>query len=271
MGAEALYASPNLWLHRNSLTSIAVLCNKCLYGGIAMTSLENLFYYLKFISQRRKFKNMGGIITDRYVILSDYKDSAGVAKGHYFNQDLLVASFVHKHKPNRHVDVGSRIDGFVAHVASFREIEVVDIRDLAAPNHSNIKFVQADLMLEQAKIGLTDSLSCLHVIEHFGLGRYGDTVDPEGHKKGFINLVSLLKVGAYFYISFPIGRQNEVHFNAHRIFHPNDIFSWPGCNELELVRFDYVDDSGDLHQDINLRQDPPTVTHGCGVYTFIKK
>jgi hypothetical protein len=32
--------------------------------------------------------------------------------------------------------------------------------------------------------GYCDSLSCLHALEHFGLGRYGDPIDPRGHEKG---------------------------------------------------------------------------------------
>lgn len=56
--------------------------------------------------------------------LSDALEPSGSASGHYFHQDLLVARKVFERQPRKHVDVGSRIDGFVAHVAAFREIEV---------------------------------------------------------------------------------------------------------------------------------------------------
>jgi len=62
--------------------------------------------------------------------LDDRFDQSGTASGHYFHQDLLVASRIFINNPEKHVDIGSRIDGFVAHVASFREIEVFDIRSL---------------------------------------------------------------------------------------------------------------------------------------------
>jgi hypothetical protein len=226
----------------------------------------------KYESQYRGFQNLGGIITHRYPILSDWDDQAGAANGHYFHQDLLVASLIYIRKPIRHIDVGSRIDGFVAHVAAFRKIEIMDVRDLNNTGHENITFIKTDLMDENSvKDNITDSISCLHAIEHFGLGRYGDPLDPNGHIKGFNNILRMLSVGGTLYISFPIGKSNEVHFNAHRVFHPSDIFSWAeDAERISLVRFDYVDDTGKLHQNIELKNAILDVTYGCGIYTFKK-
>ena len=67
-----------------------------------------------------------------YPCLGNKYSESGTAKGHYFHQDLLVSRRIFTNKPKLHVDVGSRIDGFVAHVASFRDIEVFDIRSLAS-------------------------------------------------------------------------------------------------------------------------------------------
>jgi hypothetical protein len=204
--------------------------------------------------------------------LRDYDAQAGSASGHYFHQDLLVASFIHKSNPARHIDIGSSIDGLVAHVASFRKIEVMDVRQLKSTGHENIVFFQADLMDQNnARQNITDSISCLHAIEHFGLGRYGDPIDPDGHKKGFNNLLRMLETNGTLYISFPIGKTNAVHFNAHRVFHPQDILTWSNPeNKLELIRFDYVDDKGDLHQDVDLKSEDLDVVYGCGIYTFRK-
>lgn len=229
--------------------------------------------FLRYLSQRVLYKKLGGSITKSHVILYDFKDVAGVARGHYFHQDLLVASFISKENPSRHMDVGSRIDGFVAHVASFREIEIIDVRELGSIGHARIKFLQRDMMVSDRQFSeITDSLSCLHTIEHFGLGRYGDPINPDGYLRGFQNLVDMLKPGGTLYISFPISKKNEVHFNAHRVFHPLDILSWPldGAS-LTLQRFDYVDDQGDLHLDFSLESSVPSVVYGCGVYTFRKE
>jgi hypothetical protein len=121
--------------------------------------------------------------------------------GHYFHQDLVVAQKIFEAQSRRHVDVGSRIDGFVAHVATFRPIEIMDIR-VVKSKVPNISFLQGDLM-KPSDIR-SDSLSCLHKIEHFGLGKYGGPIDPQGHLKGFENLVDMLEKGGTLEISFPI-------------------------------------------------------------------
>jgi len=236
-----------------------------------LRKFNKIKYYMLFKKHRTEWLAKGGKITRDYVIISDFKDFAGTSKGHYFHQDLLVAGFIHKNNPKRHIDVGSRFDGFVAHVASFREIEVVDIRPLAACGHENVKFVQADLMNPQ-NLEKADSVSCLHAIEHFGLGRYSDPIDVDGHLKGIENLVDLVDVGGRLYISFPIGKADEVHFNAHRVFHPETILSMPCIvQNMSLLRFDCVDDSGDLHKDVDVSFAVDKYRFGCGIYTFLKK
>jgi hypothetical protein len=233
-----------------------------------MSPLRKLKYWLKFRTDKAAFVAKGGSVAKIYPILDDYYKPAGTATGHYFHQDLHVASMIHKAAPARHIDVGSSVEGFVAHVASFRDIEVFDIRPLAVQGHSQIRFVQGNLMeLDSRLIECCDSLSCLHALEHFGLGRYGDPIDPEGHLKGFANLCKMLKPGGTFYLSFPIG-SSGVHFNAHRVFAPTEPLQWM-ADHFELLRFDHVDDRGDLH----LNADPAQIkqpTYGCGIYTMRK-
>ncbi len=94
----------------------------------------------RYFNSLRQFRAMGGIVSHYCPIVTEFKDNAGVAGGQYFHQDLLVAHFVANKKPRRHIDVGSRIDGFVAHIASFRSIDVLDIRDLPDTGHENIRF-----------------------------------------------------------------------------------------------------------------------------------
>ena len=199
--------------------------------------------------------------------------SARSATGQNFHQDLLVAQFIHDAKPQRHLDVGSRIDGFIAHVASFMPIDVLDIRSSPSTGHDNIHFIQADLIrsIDPCFTGKYDSISCLHAIDHFGLGRYGGSSDTEDHLKGFQNLLSLLKPGGRLYISVPISTEHQLEFNAHLKLHPLDIVSWPtGGHHIQLNRFDYVDDAGDIHQNISLLKQTLRLEYGCGIYTFEK-
>jgi SAM-dependent methyltransferase len=220
----------------------------------------------KMLADRRRFLELGGTITDLYPVFEDFRLAAGSASGHYFHQDLLVAQFIQAASPSRHIDVGSRVDGFVAHVASFRPIEVIDIRPMPPSEHRNIAFLQADIMRPNADLdACTDSLSCLHVLEHLGLGRYGDPVDPQGHRKGLDALARMVRPGGRLYVSSPVGAR-RVCFNAHRVFDPDDFPAWLE-DRMTLERFDFVDDAGSLH----LQQDHrriPGMQYGCGIYTF---
>jgi hypothetical protein len=140
-----------------------------------------------------------------YPVLGDRFKSGGSLTDHYFYQDLVVARRIFENNPQKHIDVGSRIDGFVAHVASFRKIEVFDIRPLERVI-PNVRFIQTDFMNIGPELSnYTDSASCLHALEHFGLGRYGDPLDPEGHIKGINSISNVLKTGGKFYFSSPIG------------------------------------------------------------------
>jgi Caenorhabditis protein of unknown function, DUF268 len=222
----------------------------------------------KYLRDRRLFIAAGGKIAVDRPMLTDYLDQAGSASGHYFHQDLLVATAINHNNPIKHVDVGSRIDGFVAHVASFRDIEVFDIRPLQRSVHQRISFIQGDLMSSQGvPQAYCDSLSCLHALEHFGLARYGDPIDPQGHRKGFDNLCAMLKPGGMLYISFPIG-QSGTHFNAHRVFAPTEVLDW-AQGRFELTNFHFVDDAGDL-KTCESPDQVPALQYGCGIY-FLRK
>lgn len=221
-----------------------------------------------FYSDLNKFVVMGGDVSYLYPIFGESTQEGGVASGHYFHQDLLVAKYIYESKPERHIDIGSRVDGFVAHVASYREIEVFDVRPLSIAGHSNIRFYQCDLMnMDSVLDACCDSISSLHALEHFGLGRYGDPLNPYGHIEGFRNLSRMLKAGGRMYISLPIGLKG-VYFNAHRVFDCKEPISW-NSDALRLIRFDYVDDQGSLHVDCDINK-TPDLKYGCGIYTFVK-
>lgn len=189
-----------------------------------LRSLRGLPIYLRDWAEFRK--NYAGKMK-AVPCLHDSYEEGGATKSEYFWQDLLVARAIHEAKPAKHVDIGSRVDGFVAHVASFREIEVFDVRPISTAVPGAV-FRQADLM-NPASLpttaggkGYCDSLSCLHAVEHFGLGRYGDPINPQGYQRGIANMAQLLQPGGTFYLSTPIG-QERVEFNANWVFDPRSI------------------------------------------------
>lgn len=168
--------------------------------------------------------------------LHDWHEEGGATKNEYFWQDLLVARKIFAANPEIHVDIGSRVDGFVAHVASFREIRVFDIRPITA-RIPGVTFMQADLMNPGAAVlDYCDSLSCLHALEHFGLGRYGDPIDPKGYESGIRNMAMILRANGIFYLSVPVGIE-RVEFNAQYVFNPKTIVTLAKNNQLCLQQF----------------------------------
>lgn len=108
------------------------------------------------------------------------------------------------------------------------------------------------------------SLSCLHVIEHIGLGRYGDPINADGAHLAAQELQRVIGPGGKLYLSTPIGRE-RVCFNAHRVFAPATIVSW--FPQLRLTGFAYVSDAGTLHHEV-LPDHVPQLDYGCGLFEF---
>jgi hypothetical protein len=233
-------------------------------------SLFGLPRYIRdFLNFRKKYQ--GSI--ELMPCLHDWFEEGGSTKTEYFWQDLYVAKKINEAKPSKHVDIGSRVDGFVAHVASFREIEIFDIRQITY-EIPNIVFKQADLMKPLIDyIDYCDSLSCLHALEHFGLGRYGDNVNVDGYKLGLVNMTKILKQNGTFYLSTPIGLE-KVAFNAHRIFNPVELRIILGDIGFELKEFAWFDEDKKIIRSEDIDNDLTRLSHttyALGIFTFVKK
>jgi SAM-dependent methyltransferase len=207
-----------------------------------------------------------------YPCLHDWHEEGGTARGEYFWQDLYVARKIYSANPVKHVDIGSRIDGFVAHVASYRQLEVIDIRPITA-TIPGIEFKQGNLMnLAPEMVNYCDSLSCLHALEHFGLGRYGDPIEPYGHEAGLGNMARMVRNGGTLYLSVPVGF-GRVEFNGQRVLDPGAILVLARTNDLTLKELAYItrDDvlveSTDPMSDI---QSLATQRYSLGIFTFQK-
>ena len=204
--------------------------------------------------------------------LHDWYEEGGTTKSEYFWQDLLVARMIFEAQPEKHVDIGSRVDGFVAHVASFREIEVFDVRPITT-QIPGVAFKQVDLMKPvEGLAGYCDSLSCLHALEHFGLGRYGDLIDPKGFERGLVNMAGLLRTGGVFYLSVPIGI-DRVEFNANRVFDPRVIVAMAMDNSLRLSALTVIRQEGmvkALAPDEFQLAELARQRYVLGIFTFVK-
>jgi SAM-dependent methyltransferase len=202
-----------------------------------------------------------------YPCLLDRHADSGAYDRHYFHQDLWAARKIHAARPARHVDVGSRLDGFVAHLLTFMPVTVIDVRPLSS-RVSGLSFQQADATdMAPFADGSIASLSCLHALEHFGLGRYGDPVEPSAWARALGSFSRVLAPGGRLYLSLPVGRQ-RLEFNAHRVFAPETILQ--ASRGLELLSFSAVNDAGDFAEDAE-----PSAYDGaryaCGMFELAKR
>jgi len=191
---------------------------------------------------------------------------AGSIHHHYFFQDLWAACEIVQQKVTHHTDIGSRLDGFVAHLLPFCQVNYVDIRPLAS-SVANLKFTQGSILSLPFEDNTLSSLSCLHVIEHIGLGRYGDPVDPDGHAKAARELARVLAPGGRLYVGTPTGKE-KLYFDAHRVFNPQTIIQL--FNELDFISFHLIDDRAQGVIENASFDQALACSYGCGLYVFSK-
>jgi hypothetical protein len=203
---------------------------------------------------------------DRLALLGD-RTSATSFDRHYVYHTAWAARIVAETRPSEHVDISSSLY-FSGIVSAFVPVKFYDYRP-AALHLENLDCGSGDL----TKLAFADrsiaSLSCLHVIEHIGLGRYGDAMDPEGDLKALGELQRVLGVGGSLLLAIPVGRP-RVCFNAHRVYSAGMIRG--ALAELRLERFWLLPDSdmagspgliADAPEEMVARQD-----YGCGCFWF---
>lgn len=183
---------------------------------------------------------------------------------HYFFQGAWLARKVSQQRPARHVDVGSDVN-VVGVISAFVDTVFVDYRPLEV-FLQGMENRQGNLLHLEFQGGTIDSLSCLHVIEHVGLGRYGDPIDPDGATKAATELSRVLAPNGSLFLSVPIGRE-RVCFNAHRVFAPDSVSRMFATLRLEDSAL--VDDGGRFHEHA-APEKMAGCDYGCGMFHFVK-
>jgi SAM-dependent methyltransferase len=181
---------------------------------------------------------------------------------HYFHQAIWAAERIFAYEPAEHVDVGSQLL-FVGMLAAKMPVVFVDIRPLNL-TVARLRSVPGNILALPFTDGSLPSVSCLHVAEHIGLGRYGDELNPRGTRQALAELQRVLAPGGSLFLSLPIGRPRVV-FNAHRIHDPSDIVAWMDGADLE--EFSAVDDKGHLCLNASL-EEAASFRYGCGLFRF---
>jgi len=154
----------------------------------------------------------------------------------YFYQNTWAFEKIVKNLPSSHIDVGSH-HFYVALLSKILPVTMVDIRPLSLPLDT-LQFKQGSILEMPYEDKTIESLSSLCVIEHIGLGRYGDPLDPFGTEKSVEELKRVIKPGGNLYISVPLDDENRTYFNAHRAF--SEVYILKMFHPFKLVDKKYI-------------------------------
>ena len=229
-----------------------------------MISWSYLPHYIRDWRRFRLLSSKPLHLVDSYPCISDWVSDTPYDP-HYFFQSGWLARRLLKEKPSWHVDIGSSVQ-MLSVVSALVPTIFVDYRPLKAQLNGLICVGGNIVSLPFADASIR-SLSCLHVIEHIGLGRYGDPIDPAGATKAALELQRVLAPGGKLYLTAPIGRE-RVCFNAHRVFSP---YSFQNLmTDLHLKEFSLVNDVGAFCE-FGEQADAIDLDYGCGLYVFEKR
>lgn len=221
--------------------------------------LKDYITYSKADKQKRFTKK----ITSFYPQIKD-KTFETNFDHHYVYHTAWAVRKVKEINPEKHIDISSSLY-FSGLLSAFIPVDFYDYRP-ANLNLSNLNSFRGDLHQLGFENDSVDSLSCMHTIEHIGLGRYGDPVDPDGDIKAIVELKRVLKPEGSLLFVTPVGKP-RIEFNAHRIYSYEMIMEM--FKDLKLVEFTLITDSGEFIQNADeilvSQQD-----YACGCFWFKK-
>lgn len=226
--------------------------------------LHDYFYFKRL--ERNSVSRFFLYWSDRYPCLYDKTDQTDFGR-HYVYHTAWAGRVLAATKPSNHIDISSCLR-FVSIASAFVHIDFFDYRP-AKIELDNVTSNSADITALPFKTGSIHSLSSMHVVEHIGLGRYGDPFDYEGDIKAIAELKRVLAPGGNLLFVVPIGKP-RIQFNAHRIYSYAQIreyFADLHLNEFVLIPDDPRDGGlvANPSADLINRQ-----MFGCGCFWFIK-
>lgn len=187
---------------------------------------------------------------------------------HYTYHPAWAARVLARTRPALHVDISSTLH-FSAIVSAFVPVQFYDYRP-ADLSMNNLSSHFADLLALPFADASVESISCMHTVEHVGLGRYGDPIDPDGDLKAIAELKRVLAPGGSLLFVTPVGRPRLV-FNAHRIYAYDQVleaFAGLALREFALVP-DHARDGGLIVPATRAQADAQA--YGCGCFWFVKE
>ena len=202
---------------------------------------------------------------DRWPCLSDATGKTGF-DAHYIYHPAWAMRCIVAVNPEKHVDISSKLD-FITLLSAVLPVDFYDYRP-ADISLSGLKCRHADLTALHFEDNSIESLSCMHVIEHIGLERYGDSFDPEGDLKAIRELIRVLAPNGHLYFVVPLGEEARIQYNAHRIYTYEQILHY--FRSLSLEDFAFVTDDARFIDNAAASVVVGS-KYGCGCFHFAKK
>ena len=201
---------------------------------------------------------------DRYPILNEDTSQTSF-DAHYVYHPAWAARILAETKPAEHVDISGSLN-FCTIVSAFIPVKFYDYRP--APFHlSGLTSGRCDLMSLSFKDNSIESISCMHVIEHIGLGRYGDLLDLDGDLKAIKELKRVVKPGGNLLFVVPVGGKAKIMFNAHRIYQYHQVMEY--FNDMSLMNYALCTDQG-LFLNPGNESETNNQNYGMGCWWFKK-
>jgi len=223
-----------------------------------------LMEFIRFIRDMKGFKKeYAGSYPLKMLPIFFEKTQKSTFDPHYVYQAYWATQRITREKmPNYHVDISSDLS-FLTQLSAILPVIQLEYRPpnikLSACNRLCGNILNLPLSDQSLK-----SVSCLHVIEHIGLGRYGDPLKKDGCWNALSELQRIVAPEGSLYLSVPIG-QPAVYFNTNYIFNAQDIRS--SLAELELAEFSFVDDDG-IFYEYGIMEDTLSMKYALGLFHF---
>lgn len=221
------------------------------------------YFRLKKIIKGKRFELS---LNNAYPCIKDKTVKTGFDR-HYVYHTSWAGRKVKEINPEFHTDISSSLY-FAGIVSAFVPVKFYDYRpaDLIL---NNFESLQADLLNLPFENNRIKSLSCMHVVEHIGLGRYGDKLDYDGDLKAMNELKRVLAVGGNLLFVVPMGKKAKIEFNAHRIYTYEQIIEY--FSGLTLKEFALIpENSGEMIFAQEAIKKLESENYACGCFRFVK-
>ncbi|MFZ2038542.1 MAG: DUF268 domain-containing protein [Minisyncoccia bacterium] len=237
-----------------------------IYNSLKKIYFSSIYVYQFLIAKKKFIKNarFSFLWSDRYPQLYDRTSNTNFDR-HYIYHPAWAARIIEKINPKKHIDISSTLN-FCSIVSAFVPVEFYDYRP-ADLQLSNLETKKGDLLQLPFKDNSVESISCMHTVEHIGLGRYGDPIDPDGDLKAISELKRVLATNGSLLFVVPIGK-SKIMFNAHRIYSYEQILKY--FSDLKLEEFSLIPEiSGGIIKNAS-KVEADKETYACGCFWFKK-